>query len=61
MLSIDYFGKKSLQEISEFLAGHGLRFGQELEQTEDGTLFWVLPESNGGNTDTAAGLADEEQ
>ncbi|HEX6751225.1 MAG TPA: DNA-directed RNA polymerase subunit alpha [Longimicrobium sp.] len=60
MLSIDNFGKKSLQEISEFLAGHGLRFGQELEQTDDGTLYWVLPESDGGNTDTAAALADEE-
>jgi DNA-directed RNA polymerase subunit alpha len=59
MLSIDNFGKKSLQEISEFLAGHGLRFGQELEQTDDGTLYWVLPESDGGHTD-AAGLAGNE-
>jgi len=60
MLSIDNFGKKSLQEISEFLAGHGLRFGQELEQSDDGTLFWVLSESDGDHTD-AAGLAGEEQ
>lgn len=59
MLSIDNFGKKSLQEISEFLAGHGLRFGQELEQTDDGTLYWVLPESDGGHTDSA-GLAGNE-
>jgi DNA-directed RNA polymerase subunit alpha len=57
MLSIDNFGKKSLQEISEFLAGHGLRFGQELEQTDDGTLYWVLPESDGGQTDPTAGNA----
>lgn len=60
MLSIDNFGKKSLQEISEFLAGHGLRFGQELEQSDDGTLFWVLSENDGDHTD-AAGLAGEEQ
>lgn len=59
MLSIDNFGKKSLQEISEFLAGHGLRFGQELEQSEDGTLFWVLPENDGDN-DQPAGNGGEE-
>jgi DNA-directed RNA polymerase subunit alpha len=60
MLSIDNFGKKSLQEISEFLAGHGLRFGQELEQSEDGTLYWVLPENDGDN-DLAPGDAGEER
>lgn len=59
MLSIDNFGKKSLQEISEFLAGHGLRFGQELEQADDGTLYWVLPESDGG-LDSTAGLTGNE-
>jgi DNA-directed RNA polymerase subunit alpha len=41
MLAIDNFGKKSLQEISEFLSGQGLRFGIELHETEDGTLWWV--------------------
>jgi DNA-directed RNA polymerase subunit alpha len=59
MLSIDNFGKKSLQEISEFLAGHGLRFGQELEQGDDGTLFWVLPENDGDNDLGAAGAGEE--
>jgi DNA-directed RNA polymerase subunit alpha len=42
MLAIDNFGKKSLQEISDFLAGHGLRFGSSLEQDEGGTLWWVV-------------------
>ena len=59
MLSIDNFGKKSLQEISEFLAGHGLRFGQELEQSEDGTLYWVLSESDGGQTNGAGDTGEE--
>ncbi|HEX8696624.1 MAG TPA: DNA-directed RNA polymerase subunit alpha [Longimicrobium sp.] len=64
MLSIDNFGKKSLQEISDFLAGHGLRFGQELEATDDGTLWWVLGEDQGGDTtdmDAAGDGAGEEQ
>jgi len=59
MLSIDNFGKKSLQEISEFLAGHGLRFGQELEQSDDGTLYWVLSESDGGHIDGAGDAGEE--
>lgn len=59
MLSIDNFGKKSLQEISEFLAGHGLRFGQELEQSDDGTLYWVLSESDGGQTNGAGDTGEE--
>ncbi len=58
MLAIDNFGKKSLQEISDFLAGHGLRFGTELEEAEDGTMWWVVPENEGSadaNADNAAG------
>jgi DNA-directed RNA polymerase subunit alpha len=51
MLAIDNFGKKSLQEISDFLAGHGLRFGQELDQGDDGTLWWVVRESQDGEND----------
>ena len=59
MLAIDNFGKKSLQEISDFLAGHGLRFGQELDQSEDGTLMWVVRDLNGGDaTDTNRAGAD---
>lgn len=58
MLAIDNFGKKSLQEISDFLAGHGLRFGQSLEAGEDGTLWWIVNESadgEGTHEDNAAG------
>ena len=44
MLSAN-LGKKSLREISDFLAGHGLRFGSPLEVDEAGTLWWVLLES----------------
>jgi DNA-directed RNA polymerase subunit alpha len=51
MLAIDNFGKKSLQEIADFLAGHGLRFGQELDQGDDGTLWWVVRETPDGDND----------
>lgn len=40
MLNIDNFGKKSLQEINEFLATQGLRFGVRLQEGENGTLWW---------------------
>jgi DNA-directed RNA polymerase subunit alpha len=59
MLSIDNFGKKSLQEISDFLAGHGLHFGQSLEAGEDGTLWWVIGEAAEGGEDTDETAADE--
>jgi DNA-directed RNA polymerase subunit alpha len=60
MLGIDNFGKKSLQEIADFLAGHGLRFGQDLEESDDGSLWWVVRDAEDGaaeigNTDDAAG------
>jgi DNA-directed RNA polymerase subunit alpha len=49
MLKIDNFGRKSLQEISDFLAEHGLRFGIRFEEGEDGSLWWVTEgEENGG-------------
>jgi DNA-directed RNA polymerase subunit alpha len=65
MLAIDNFGKKSLQEIAEFLAGHGLRFGTALEQGDDGTLWWVVREEdavdNQNESGDATGGAAEEQ
>ena len=65
MLGIDNFGKKSLQEISDFLAGHGLRFGTELEEADDGTLWWVVPDADGAaenvNGDNAVAAAEREQ
>ena len=60
MLAIDNFGKKSLQEINEFLAGQGLRFGIHLAEGDNGTLWWSEgPEGDGGpaeepNEDNAA-------
>jgi DNA-directed RNA polymerase subunit alpha len=48
MLGIDNFGKKSLQEINEFLAAQGLRFGIQLEEGDNGTLWWSEGESEDG-------------
>ncbi len=44
MLKIENFGKKSLKEISDFLEEHSLRFGMQLEEGEDGRLFFVEDE-----------------
>jgi DNA-directed RNA polymerase subunit alpha len=57
MLSIDNFGKKSLQEISEFLLSQGLRFGVRLEE-ENGTLWWSEGDGEVGN---GAGGGDEDE
>jgi DNA-directed RNA polymerase subunit alpha len=62
MLAIDNFGKKSLQEISDFLAGHGLRFGSSLEADDGGTLWWVVrddADNNEQNGGADAGPAGE--
>jgi DNA-directed RNA polymerase subunit alpha len=45
MLQIENFGKKSLKEISDFLEEHGLRFGMQLEEGDDGRLFFVEQEA----------------
>jgi DNA-directed RNA polymerase subunit alpha len=49
MLSIDNFGKKSLQEINDFLASQGLRFGVHLEEGEGGSLWWSGEDTEGEN------------
>lgn len=49
MLNIDNFGKKSLQEIGDFLAEQGLRFGVRLQEGDNGTLWW----SEGAASDEA--------
>jgi len=41
MLAIENFGKKSLKEISDFLEEHGLGFGMNLKQGDEGRLFFV--------------------
>jgi DNA-directed RNA polymerase subunit alpha len=45
MLKIENFGKKSLKEIADFLEEHGLRFGMQLEEGDDGRLFFVEQEA----------------
>jgi DNA-directed RNA polymerase subunit alpha len=45
MLQIENYGKKSLKEISDFLEEHSLRFGMQLEQGDDGRLFFVEDEA----------------
>jgi DNA-directed RNA polymerase subunit alpha len=45
MLQIENFGKKSLKEISDFLEEHSLRFGMQLEESEDGRLFFIEEEA----------------
>jgi DNA-directed RNA polymerase subunit alpha len=55
MLKIDNFGRKSLQEISDFLAGHGLRFGVRFQEGDDGTLWWTTGE---GDEEREDGIAD---
>lgn len=41
MLKIENFGRKSLQEIEDFLAEHNLRFGMQVTKGSDGQLFFV--------------------
>jgi DNA-directed RNA polymerase subunit alpha len=59
MLNIDNFGKKSLQEINEFLTGQGLRFGVRLEEAENGTLWWSEGDGEEGTGDEPAADQDE--
>ena len=51
MLQIENFGKKSLKEISDFLAERELGFGMKLEQGEDGRLFFLDAESETAGTE----------
>ena len=51
MLQIENFGKKSLKEISDFLAERELGFGMKLEQGEDGRLFFMDSEGETAETE----------
>lgn len=55
MLRVDNFGEKSLEEVAEVLALHGLRFGMTFERGPDGTLY-VAEETTGNG----AGVEEEE-
>lgn len=39
ILQIENFGRKSLQEVEDLLAMHGLHFGMKFEEGEDGQLY----------------------
>lgn len=47
MLEVPNFGEKSLEEVAEVLALHGLRFGMSLERDDRGDLY--LAEDSTGN------------
>ena len=53
MLEIENFGRKSLQEIEDFLAEHNLRFGMKVEKGSDGQLIFV-------DRDAATSAVEEE-
>ena len=59
MLGIDNFGKKSLQEINEFLLGQGLRFGIQFEEGDDGTLWWATEQPSGSAEEVQDGGDDQ--
>lgn len=49
ILQIENFGRKSLQEVEDLLATHGLHFGMQFQEGEDGELFLVREGSEDGN------------
>ena len=57
MLNIDNFGRKSLQEINDFLGEHELQFGIRLAEAEDGRLWRVSEDvqEEGGSSDEGEG------
>lgn len=55
MLTIDNFGRKSLQEISDFLSAQGLHFGIRVEE-DGGSLYWDGGQTEG--SDSAGSLND---
>jgi len=57
MLRVDNFGEKSLEEVAEVLALHGLRFGMTFERGEDGTLYVAEEVASNG---AGPGVEDEE-
>ena len=55
ILNVPSFGEKSLEEIAEVVALHGLRFGMRLDRDDDGHM-WIMEDlepAGGGNGDEA--------
>jgi DNA-directed RNA polymerase subunit alpha len=46
ILQIENFGRKSLDEVEDLLKTHGLRFGMQFKEGEDGGLFLVSERSD---------------
>jgi len=55
ILNLENFGDKSLEEVAEVLADHGLRFGMSFEADEDGQVYLadVASEQESGSDDEA--------
>ena len=47
MLQLENFGEKSLEEVAEVLASHGLRFGMAFERDDEGHLYLAEEAGNG--------------
>ncbi len=53
MLQLENFGEKSLEEVAEVLASHGLRFGMAFERDETGHLYLAEEAGNGAGSESA--------
>ncbi len=49
ILQIENFGRKSLQEVEDLLATHGLQFGMKFQEGDDGELFLQRESIDGDN------------
>lgn len=61
MLKIENFGKKSLQEISDFLNEQGLHFGMKFQEGADGALWWAPEEGEVQSSDPEPPTEEETQ
>lgn len=61
MLKIENFGKKSLQEISDFLNEQGLRFGMKFQEGADGALWWAQEDGEVQSSDPEPPTEEETQ
>lgn len=58
MLQVPNFGEKSLEEVAEVLALHGLHFGMSFEQGDSGNLYYA--DESGGNGTGGEVLSEDE-
>lgn len=60
MLDVPNFGEKSLEELAEVLAVHGLHFGMKLERDDEDTLY-LSEDSDSAGSESPEGQARVEQ